>query len=434
MAREKAIIATAAIVALAMLPVVAEKADLVAKIKPSRYEGTYQVGPGHFIRIYRDSPSSLTSFDTESGQIRILLPRSEADFVCGPGLKTNPVEAAIHFTTNDLGQVTALQWKPENAPAMAGTRIKPLQTEDVSFTNGNVKLFGTLVLPRTKGPHPALVIVYGSGAWAASRGDNLYADLFALNGVAALVYDKRGCGRSTGDWTKSSYDDLAGDALAGLERLKNQPGINPHQVGLWGLSEGGWIVPLAASRSRDVAFIISVSGPGVTPETAGAYAVESWMKARGYSRADVNEAHWLFFLNSRYMRTGGGSEELEAARKADHNEPWYNAFLDSFLNPYLNSCHPAQWQLISDYDPVPALSNVHCPVLAVEGALDSHLPPAKSADIWKAALAKAGNHDVVIKIFPNAEHGVDDPRTNLPLPGLLTLQRDWLLKHVTVND
>ena len=406
--------------------------NLMARIDPSGYAGNYQVGPGHYVRIF-PAPHAplLLSLDTRSGQIRVLLPRSEADFVCGPEYDTfYPVDIAVHFITNQPGQFTALQWKPKNAPAMVGTRIKALPEDEVSFTNGKVTLSGTVVLPPTKGPHPAVVIGGGSGSWDRS-GSRILADFFALNGVAALIYDKRGCGRSTGDWTKSNFDDLAGDALAGLELLKNRPDINPHQIGLWGISQGGWIVPLAASRCADVAFIISVSGPGITPEAQSAYCVEHWMKAEGYSEADVNEAGSLYLLTIRCRRTDSGWNELKAEREADQNKPWYNAC------PYSDRDAPGAskfWQLIGNYDPVPALRNVHCPVLAIFGELDPLVPVQKSADVWKTALTEAGNHDVVIKIFPHADHGIADTRTWTTLPGFFTLQRDWLLKHVTVSS
>lgn len=405
--------------------------DLMARIDPSRYAGIYQVGPGHFIRIAPTSPPvSLFALDTQSAQIGVLLPHTSADFVCGSGTKIYPVQAAIHFTTNQLGRVTALIWKPKNAPALVATRIKPLPEEDVSFTNGGVTLSGTLVLPPAKGPSPAVVLINGSGP--SVRSDlRVFADYFALNGVAALIYDKRGCGRSTGNWRKSGFDDLAGDALAGLELLKNRPDINPHQIGLWGISQGGWLVPLAASRSKDVAFIIAVSGPGITPEAQGAYCVQHWMKAAGYSEADLREALALYRLDSRYMRTGGDWHEVEAARKADQTRPWYNAchYLD-------NDASGADkfWQLIWDYDPVPALREVHCPVLAIFGELDPLVPPKQSADICKTALTEAGNHDVVIKIFPHADHSITDPRTGALLPGYVTLERNWLLRHVTIKN
>jgi pimeloyl-ACP methyl ester carboxylesterase len=135
-------------------------------------------------------------------------------------------------------------------------------------------------------------------------------------------------------------------------------------------------------------------------------------------------------LNFRYQRTGSNWNEVEAARKTDRNKPWYNA------NPFLgNDISGANkfWQLIWNYDPVPVLRKVHCPVLAIFGELDPAVPAQKSADIWKTALAEAGNHDVVIKIFPHADHEILDPRTDAPLPGFFTLLHDWLLKHVTIN-
>ena len=92
------------------------------------------------------------------------------------------------------------------------------------------------------------------------------ADYFARHGIAALTYDKRGVGASTGNWEEASFDDLAGDALAGVELLKSRTDINRKQIGLWGLSQGAWLVELAASQSKDIAFIIAVSGGGVNPE------------------------------------------------------------------------------------------------------------------------------------------------------------------------
>jgi pimeloyl-ACP methyl ester carboxylesterase len=401
--------------------------DLTAKIDPSRYTGIYQAALGHFITIYPDAPD-LLSFDTQSGQVCLLVPRSNTDFVWSSGVKIYLVQATIHFTTNRLGQVTALQWKPENAPAMVGTRIKALPEDEVSFTNGNVTLSGTLLLPPTKGPHPAVVIMNGSSPWVRSAA-RFIGDFFALNGVVALIYDKRGCGRSTGDLSTSGYDDLAGDALAGLELLKNRPDINPHQIGLWGISQGGYIVPLAASRCADVAFIISVSGPGITPEAQMAYCVEHWMKAAGYSKADVNEAGSLYLLNCRYQRTGSDWNKVEAARKAAQNKPWYNAC------PMLDASAVDKLSLLTwTYDPVPTLHKVHCPVLSVYGELDPLVPAKESADIWETALREAGNHDVVIKIFPIAVHAMQDTRTGLQVPGFWILQREWLLKHVTVNN
>jgi pimeloyl-ACP methyl ester carboxylesterase len=405
--------------------------DLAAKIDLSRYTGNYQVAPGRFITVAPSYPPGwLVAGNFQSGQGGMLLPRSETAFVCGSGLKLYPVQAAIHFTTNQLGQVTALDWKPKDGPAVTGTRIKALEQEDVSFTNGDVTLAGRLVLPPTKGPHPVMVVVFGSGPWVRSDAEG-FANFFALNGVAALIYDKRGCGSSTGDPDpyKGGFDDFAGDALAGVELLKNRPDINPHQIGLWGGSEGGWVVSLAASRCADVAFLIDASTPGTTPEATSALQVEHWMKTAGYSKADVDEARSLYLLSSRYARTGSNGSEAEAARKADQNKLWYsNGILRSYFG------FNESWKLTGNYDPVPALHKVHCPVLAMFGEADPLVPARQSAEIWKTALREAGNHDVITKIFPHANHTMADPRTDAQVPGFYALQRNWLLKHLTIND
>jgi alpha-beta hydrolase superfamily lysophospholipase len=368
----------------------------------------------------------LFSFDSESGQTSFLLPRAETDFTCGLGAKTYPVRATIHFETNQLGRVNAMRWQEQNAPALVGTPVK-LPEEEVSFKNGEVTLSGTLLLPATKGPHPAMALIHGSGPDIREHYRHI-ADFFAMNGIATLIYDKRGCGTSTGDWSIAGFDDLADDALAGLELLKNRPDINPHQIGLWGVSQGGWLVGLAAARSTNVAFIISTSGPGITPEAQGAYAIERRMKAAGFSEGDLHEALALYRLNSRCAQTGNGWEAFEAALKTEQKKAWYGHDLNAY-----DPSTQRQWQLIWNYDPVPVLRKVHCPVLSIFGELDPLAPAQKSATIWKTALAEAGNRDVVVKVFPHAEHGIADTRNGFPLAGYFSLQRDWLLQHMTVN-
>ena len=187
---------------------------------------------------------------------------------------------------------------------------------------------------------------------------------------------------------------------------------------------------LAASRSTNVAFIIGVSGPGITPEAQGAFMVEHRMKAAGFSETDLREALSLYLLNSHCAQTGSGWDEFEAASKAAKDKPWYN----DDVHPYgPGEQELKQWQLIWDYDPIPVLRKVRCPVLSIFGQVDPLVPAQKSADIWKSALTEAGNRDVTIKIFPNADHGITEARNGIQPADFFTLQRDWLLKHVTVN-
>ena len=109
-------------------------------------------------------------------------------------------------------------------------------------------------------------------------------------GVAALAYDKRGVGESTGDFRAVSFTDLATDGLAGVAWLKARGDINPKQIGVWGLSQGGWLGPLAASKSRDIAFVMAVSGPGVSPAEQMVFYYANELRARGMSDQDVDAA------------------------------------------------------------------------------------------------------------------------------------------------
>jgi pimeloyl-ACP methyl ester carboxylesterase len=253
------------------------------------------------------------------------------------------------------------------------------------------------------------------------------------------VYDKRGVGASTGDWLKSGFEDLAEDALAAVQLLQSRPEISSKQIGLWGASQGGWIVALAASRSRDVAFIISQSGPGVTPHEQELYRTEAWLRADGFADEPVQKA--LALVRRRYecARTDTGWEMLAAAEREAKEEPWY---------PYTGG--PAGrdhsfwgfWRLIRDYDPAPALEQVRCPVLAMFGGVDTYLPVEKSMSVWKNGLEKAGNRDVTIKLFPKGDHALFEAKTGglressrlkTFVPGYFSLTRDWVLKRVRVK-
>src|SRR5262249_48498691 len=127
-----------------------------------------------------------------------------------------------------------------------------------------VRLAGLLTVPLGPGPHPALVVVHGSGPGTRSQ-PVIEVDRFARQGIAVLAYDKRGCGTSTGDWRLVDFEVLAEDVLAGVRSLCHDRRIRADKIGLWGISQAGWIIPLAASRSPDGAVIVPISGAAVMP-------------------------------------------------------------------------------------------------------------------------------------------------------------------------
>src|SRR5262249_42119933 len=152
-----------------------------------------------------------------------------------------------------------------------------------------------------KGPHPAVVFVHGSDAADRHAFTSLPA-FFALHGFATVVYDKRGVGRSSGQYWSANFSDLAADALAAIRLLKNRPEINPGQIGFWGLSQGAlYIAPLAATQSKDVAFIISISGASMTAADQKIFTDETKLKRAGYSAADLEQMGGLHRQLNEYF-------------------------------------------------------------------------------------------------------------------------------------
>jgi alpha/beta superfamily hydrolase len=155
----------------------------------------------------------------------------------------------------------------------------------------------------------------------------LTADHFARNGIATLIYDKRGVGASTGKWAEAGFDDLAGDALAGLGYLQSRGDIRPRQIGLWGSSQAGWVMAKATSLSKQIAFIISVSaaGSGYTVAQQELYNVETEMRAGGFSQAEIDEVLATRRVLFEFVCTGKAGEYGAAIQKVRRNsriEDW----------------------------------------------------------------------------------------------------------------
>ena len=314
--------------------------------------------------------------------------------------------------------------------------VLPYKEEDVTFQSGGVALTGTLRLPLTKGRHPAIFLLQGSGD-ADREAESFYADHFARHGIATLVYDKRGTGSSGGDYRDESFDDFAADALAGVHYLQSRKDINAKHVGLYGRSHGGIVAPLAASLSKDVAFIINVSGAGVPPYQQVTYQAEAQMRRDGFSKTEIAEA--VAYMNQKWdvARAGGeGWDRLQAATQSARDKRWLARAQPATK---LEDIVPS-WKLQMGYDPMPALEKVKRPVLAVFGELDTFTPVAETTANYRKGMAKAGNKDVTIKIFPNADHSLlvwPKPNDQVHWPvlaaGCLDAMTNWINKHVAMR-
>jgi pimeloyl-ACP methyl ester carboxylesterase len=268
----------------------------------------------------------------------------------------------------------------------------------------------------------------------------LLARRFALAGVAALIYDKRGVGESSGDYRKSSFDDLAGDALAGVELLRRRADINYRQIGLHGTSQGGWIAPLAASRSRAVAFLILVSAPAITPAQTELQSVEANVRAQGFAADQVSAAVELTRLKIHFALTGEGWEQYAAAAERARQAKWF-----SLAGAPLSRDHWsfAAWRLMFGYDPVPVLERISCPTLAIFGGRDTTFRVNDNLLVWQRTLApgipRGHVTDAKFKLFPKADHSIIEfPSAGQNMwpkfaDGYVDFTLNWLLRHVDLT-
>ena len=156
-----------------------------------------------------------------------------------------------------------------DAPSAPSTPVTPAAID--TFPSGGIRLAYRLDRPTGTGPFPAIVMGHGSGQVTRHQASSLALRLVAA-GFAVLRYDKRGVGDSGGVYelagnvanSERTFPILAGDMLAGVEFLKTRGDVDPTRIGLFGVSQAGWIIPLAAAQSSDVRFMILVVGPTVS--------------------------------------------------------------------------------------------------------------------------------------------------------------------------
>ena len=174
----------------------------------------------------------------------------------------------------------------------------PYYSEEVTFQNtkANISLSGTLTLPKKDGIFPVVILITGSGQ--QNRDEELLghkpfliiSDYLTKNGIAVLRYDDRGVGQSNGDFKTATSADFATDVESAIIFLKTRKEINEKKIGLVGHSEGCLIAPMAASKSKDVSFIVLLAGTGIQGDKLLLLQQALIAKANGVSETDIKKS------------------------------------------------------------------------------------------------------------------------------------------------
>lgn len=297
---------------------------------------------------------------------------------------------------------------PWSAPATT-----QVDTADRRFTNGDTELSGTLYLP-TNRVKPVAAVVVTHSASSPLRTSSLYDHLEVIlpaMGMAVFIYDRRGSGQSGKKDAAGDFTLLADDAIAAVRSLKQDPRIDPRRIGIWGLSQGGWIAPLAASRSRDIAFVVSVSAPVVTADVQMMFSSTNHLRANGYSQADIDQMVATRKAVDDYMRGTASREAAQARVDAAKTKPWFKYL---YMGGTIRDRAVSGWRKEIENDPLANLGAVKVPTLVLYGANDAVVPVARSVERLGTIVSRIPR--MKVHVIAGADHAMQmsaDLKTSL---------------------
>ena len=324
----------------------------------------------------------------------------------------------------------------------------PYKEEEIIFPNNqaNISLAGTLTLPRGPGPFPVAILLGGSGphdrdeSIVGHRPFLVLADHLTRKGIAVLRFDKRGIGKSTGDYASATTEDFAADADAAFAYMKTRKEIDGKKIGLIGHSEGGMIASIVASHSQPVAWIVLLASPGLKGEEVLALQSELILRTAGVGDGEISRT--LAFNKQTYAIVR--EEKDPAALEAKLNDLVQSTSTGAALAPaavqsQLRMLVSPWFRYYLDYDPVPALQKTLCPVLALNGEKDLQVPPKENLAKIHQALQDGGNKDFQTMELSGLNHLFQHCPTGTPTeyggieetmaPEALSAISDWVLKH-----
>ncbi len=281
--------------------------------------------------------------------------------------------------------------------------------EEIVFRSGSFQLVGDLQLPVGRGPHPVVVFVHGDGPNNRTSGVTYPPIMERMLGAgfATFAWDKPGTGESTGRIDRSRLTEQRSQiVLDAIAVLRERPDIDGGRIGLWGISQAGYVMPRVLEQSDDVAFMIAVSCAGAPGVEQGLYLLASQMVCLGYAAEEKEELRSrlrAFTLAETY-------EEFVRHREPFADMPAFQAlarFGQRVEIPSREEWHPADpAREYYGYDPMEVIRRSRIPILAVFGERDTQVDPVQGAEAWRAALAQAGNTHSRVMVFPATDHNI----------------------------
>lgn len=340
-------------------------------------------------------------------------------------------ETTVEFLPGRDGRIDQLVWT-EGAESLAGERVFPHSSETVRFTSedGTV-LEGRLLLPRTEGPHPAVVSVHGSGP--VNRYGGTFHTFFLKHGVAVLAYDKRGYTSDPSAWQEPDFAEMSADAAAAARYLATRPEIDDDRLGMMGSSQGGWTAPRAAITAPEVDFLILRAGAALSGAETVLHEVRQEVRAEGVSGIQLDLA---MDLRREVYRVAMAGQSIEAADRLVEpylNERWYEqAFGDGPISSLWSEDRWSWMQRNHAYASAPDVARFDGPVLWFLAELDEAVPYVSTRTALEQAFAQSEGDDEKLVVIEDSPHSFIIPSDSGPAryaPGFFDRMAEWMTER-----
>ena len=293
---------------------------------------------------------------------------------------------------------------------LSGRRIV-FEQRETTFKSHDTVLAGRLVMPKGKDRVPLVVLVHGAEHDSALT-DYALQRMLPAKGVGAFVYDKRGTGKSGGQYTQD-FNLLADDVVAALHEARHLAGERVKRIGYQAGSEGGWVAPIAANR-EPVDFVIVCFGLAVNVIEEDQEGVELQMREKGYPPEVIANALDVAGAAESVFESDfqSGFTKLDELRAKYGSAPWYKDVQGDFAFFILQHSDAElraqaaefDWHTPFRYDPMPTLRADKAPQLWILGGEDYESPSAETSRRIKALIGDG--LPFTLAYYPHAEHGM----------------------------
>ena len=366
--------------------------------------GDYQLSDGRVLAVagYEGSPHDL-EYVLSSGEYGHMVWTGNGSYRLG----SDPFYGSAEFTDCATGRV---EFAEAGHAKIAGTHLV-LPTTETFFDSRGVRLYGKLVLPSSGNADAIVVWIQGSDD-DPETDDIFWQYVLPLRGIGVFVYDKRGTGHSRGELSADFYVRAADTAAAVREARRLAPEVR--RVGVFGGSQGGWIAPLTATRTKVDFVVVGYSlVEGVVAQDR--YEVEDQLREAGYGEDVIRKSREITAASARVVRSHWthGLSAFAAVQKKYAREPWIGAIKESGFTGVMLRAPIAKIRVMGpqldkhvsfNYDPRPVVARIAPPQLWVLGGADHTTPSARTVAILQTI--QRHNRKLDLAIYKSADHGI----------------------------